>query len=61
MRGRLVYSTRWEDDTADRQDRILVQVVITNEAHEERMAALSRRPSLASFLRREARSRPALS
>lgn len=61
---KLVYSTRWFDETADRSDapahilaqQIVIEVVIVPESADERHEALSRRPNLFNFLKSEVRS-----
>jgi hypothetical protein len=52
--SRIVYSTRWFDDTAnqaDRPNKIAIEVVIQARRDNKRLAALSRRTSLAKFLK----------
>ncbi|MCL4303133.1 MAG: hypothetical protein KJ077_46035 [Anaerolineae bacterium] len=59
---KLVWSTRWFDVEADQSDNPLpkpvvqIEVVIVPESHDERHAALSRRPNLFNFLKSEVRS-----
>jgi hypothetical protein len=57
---KLVWSTRWFDDEADKSDApahlITIEVVIHDEERDERLAALSRRPNLFGFLKNEVRS-----
>ncbi|GIK43783.1 MAG: hypothetical protein BroJett011_76160 [Chloroflexota bacterium] len=58
---KLVYSTRWLDPDADRNDApadlITIEVVIHDKQHDERLEALSQRPNLFNFLKSEVRSR----
>lgn len=58
MKGKLVYSTRWNDP--QELEKLTVEIVITNEAREERLEALSKRPGLTAFLKREVRSHVAV-
>lgn len=58
--GKLVYSTRWFDPDADKSDApahlVTVEIVIHDEHRDERLAALSQRPTLFNFLKSEVRS-----
>lgn len=57
---KLVFSTRWFDEDADRSDApanlLTIEIVIHDEARDERLNALSRRPNLFNFLKNEART-----
>lgn len=57
---KLVYSTRWFNEEADQSDcpspKIAVQIVIRDEERDERLAALSHRPTLFGFLKSDVRS-----
>lgn len=58
---KLVFSTRWFDDDADRSDApanlLTIEVVIVPQGTDERHEALSKRPNLFNFLKNEARTR----
>ena len=58
---KLVFSTRWFDEDADRSDApanlLTIEIVIHDEARDERLNAFSRRPNLFNFLKNEARTR----
>lgn len=58
---KLVFSTRWFDDEADKSDApanlLTIEIVIHDQARDERLNALAQRPTLFNFLKNEARSR----
>lgn len=61
MSGRIVYSTRWEEnDHAESPYGTTIEVVVTDEKREERLEALAKRPGLDRFLKGEVRSHVAV-